>query len=1204
MKKIQKPIVLMLILTILFTMLSPMLVGGATLYRTSISVATSQYQHMGNWAYPNRRVNIHMATVNSGAYQGAPVYCMEFGKDMGETGQGETVMDIEDVPAWQKMSVEQQNGVTWATIYGYPNFTYGVSAEAARIATQLIIWEYTEGFRTSADGNNPTAGLNGYASNGDYITSILGYDVRERYYRTGACAYPEVLTAYKGILNGIKNHRVVPSFQNNTLELKWNSSSKRYEAKITDSNQVLSNFNLSSSNSNLKFQKSGNTLIVYTTAAVPAETNVRMTKPCTEVGANVGYVPDDKAENQSLVGMLSDPVPASSFKVKTASGNLHLKKTSEDGDVSGIPFTITGNGLTYERTTDNKGEFTLNNIPEGTYTVTEHADNKYVQNKSQTVTVRVNQTAEVKFHNILKKFSVEVTKKDSEKGKEQGNATLQGAVYGLYNNGELVKEYTTDDDGKFTTDYEICGSKWTLKELIPSEGYNLDKTVHEIPAGAENFKIELNTIKKDVYEPVIKGTISIIKHVDGESQIETPEEGAEFQVYLKSAGSYDKANPDERDILVCNEYGFAKTKDLPYGTYTVHQTKAWEGKKFLNDFDIFISENNKEYPILAINPTITSYLKIVKADAETHKTITRAGTGYQIYDPDGKLISMKFTYPTPTTIDTFYTDENGCLVTPEKLSYGKGYKLVEVQAPYGYVIDRTPIIFDVTAENSVNEDGITIITVTQENTAQKGVIEISKTGEVFASVKNNDEVYTPIYEEQGLADAEFEIYADEDIVTADGTVRAKQGELVDTIVTDSNGTAKSKLLYLGEYTVKETKAPYTFALNNEEQHLALTYEGQEISTISRSVSFYDQRQTSGIELTKVLEQNELYKVGMNDEVQNVKFSVYAAEEVTAQDGEIIPANGLITTASVTADNTLTFDCDLPVGYNWYVQETETDEHYIISDEKYNFSTEYQGQDVERHDIKINDGEGILNLIKNGVVNGKKLDDSGNPLNGALIGIFFDTAEEFTKDTAITTVMSADDGTFSFTDIPVGTYIVKEIEAPKDYLLDEKSYIVEITENEQTVELELVNVLKRGSIHGIKIDNLSNPLEGALIGLFSADTTKFTKKNALMTATSDKEGNFEFNNLPVGKYIVKELKAPKGYILNEKVYEVTIEENEQIIELKIVNEAEVIEVKSPMTGADYAILFTSLAAVMCTAAAITVFLKKRKEKNEGTNLHQI
>ncbi len=1203
MKKIRKPIVLMLILTILSTMFVPTFVGIASGVRTSLHIRTSStYKYMNNWAYPNNRNGIHLATVAEGQYKGEPAYCIEFGKSMGDDGQPETITDIREVPAWKEFDSTQRYGIIRATIYGYPNYTYGVSNDAAQVATQFVIWEYSQGYRTSSDGDNPTAGLNGWNNTIETAIDNAGFDVRRQYYNSGVLAYSDVEKAYKGILNGIKNHMIRPSCDSKTYDMNWNSSQKRYEVTITDSRNVLSNFDFTGSYSNLKFERSGNKITISTTAVVNTAATVTMLKHGTNSGADVGYVPDSSS-NQCLTGRLSDPVEIS-FKVKTVTGNCHLKKTSEDGKVEGIAFTITGNGLTYERTTDNKGEFTLNNIPEGTYTVTEHADNKYVQNKSQTVTVRVNQTAEVKFHNILKKFSVEVTKKDSEKGKEQGNATLKDAVYGLYNNGELVKEYTTDDDGKFTTDYEICGSKWTLKEIVPSEGYNLDKTVHEIPAGAENFKIELNTIKKDVYEPVIKGTISIIKHVDGESQIETPEEGAEFQVYLKSAGSYDKANPDERDILVCNEYGFAKTKDLPYGTYTVHQTKAWEGKKFLNDFDIFISENNKEYPILAINPTITSYLKIVKADAETHKTITRAGTGYQIYDPQGNLMSMKFTYPTPTTIDTFYTDENGCLVTPEKLSYGKGYKLVEVQAPYGYVIDRTPIIFDVTAENSVNEDGITIITVTQENTAQKGVIEISKTGEVFASVKNNDEVYTPVYEEQGLADAEFEIYADEDIVTADGTVRAKQGELVDTIVTDSNGTAKSKLLYLGEYTVKETKAPYTFALNNEEQHLALTYEGQEISTISRSVSFYDQRQTSGIELTKVLEQNELYKVGMNDEVQNVKFSVYAAEEVTAQDGEIIPANGLITTASVTADNTLTFDCDLPVGYNWYVQETETDEHYIISDEKYNFSTEYQGQDVERHDIKINDGEGILNLIKNGVVNGKKLDDSGNPLKGALIGIFSDTAEEFTKDTAITTVMSADDGTFSFTDIPVGTYIVKEIEAPKDYLLDEKSYIVEITENEQTVELELVNVLKRGSIHGIKIDNLSNPLEGALIGLFSADTTKFTKKNALMTATSDKEGNFEFNNLPVGKYIVKELKAPKGYILNEKVYEVTIEENEQIIELKIVNEAEVIEVKSPMTGADYAILFTSLAAVMCTAAAITVFLKKRKEKNEGTNLHQI
>ncbi len=1203
MKKIRKPIVLLLVLTILSTMFVPSFAGIASGVRTSLHIRTSStYKYMNNWGLPNDRNGIHLATVAEGQYKGEPAYCIEFGKSMGDDGQPETVTDIREVPAWKSFDDIQKAGITRATIYGYPNYTYGVSNDAAQVATQFVIWEYSQGYRRSADGDNPTAGLNGWNEKIQNSINLAGFDVRRQYYNSGVLVYSDVEKAYKGILNGIKNHAVRPSADTRTYDMNWNSSKKRYEVTITDSRNVLGNFDITGNYGNLKFERSGNTITVSATKAINT-TKVTMVKHGTNSGADMGYVPDS-GRNQCLTGRLSDPVDAF-FNVKTVTGNCHLKKTSEDGGVAGIPFTITGNGLTYERTTDDNGEFILNNIPTGTYTVTEHEGIKYVHNDPQTVTVKANQTAEVKFNNKLKKFRVEVTKKDSEKGDAQGDATLKGAVYGLYNNGELIEECTTDDNASFTTKYYPCGDNWTLKEISSSKGYLLNEEVYKVGAEAKNYKIELNNIKKEVAEPVKKGTISIIKHSNTcDEQIETPEEGAEFQVYLKSAGSYDKADPDERDILVCDKYGFDKTKKLPYGDYVVHQIKGWDGTKYVDDFVVPVYNDGQEYPYLLNNPPYRSYIKIVKQDIETHNPITLSGAGYQIYDPDGNLISMKFTYPTPTTIDTFYTDENGCLVTPEKLPYGKGYKLVEVQAPYGYVLDKTPIVFDITADNAVDENGITVITVKQENTAQKGVIEISKTGEVFASVKNNDEVYTPVYEEQGLADAEFEIYADEDIVTADGTVRAKQGELVDTIVTDSNGTAKSKLLYLGEYTVKETKAPYAFALNTEEQHLALTYEGQEISTISRSVSFYDQRQTAGIELTKVLEQNELYKVGMNDEVQNVKFSVYAAEEVTAQDGEIIPADGLITTASVTADNTLTFDCDLPVGCNWYVQETETDEHYIISDEKYNFSTEYQGQDVEHHDIKINDGEGILNPIKSSVINGKKLDDSGNPLKGALIGIFSDTAEEFTKDTAITTVVSSDDGTFSFTDIPVGTYIIKEIEAPKDYLLDEKSYMVEITENEQTVDLELVNVLKRGSIHGIKIDNLSNPLEGALIGLFSADTEKFTKKNALMTATSDKEGNFEFNNLPVGKYIVKELKAPKGYILNEKVYEVTIEENEQIIELKIVNEAEVIEVKSPMTGADYAILFTSLAAVVCTAAAITVLLKKRKENNEGTNLHQI
>ena len=502
----------------LLVMVSAVLPGmsalAATVEKCELNIRTSsKYKYMNNWAYPNERHGIHLATVATGSHKGEIAYCIEFGKDMGETGQEETVMDIEDVPAWEKLKTAQKAGITYATIYGYPNFNYGVSNEAAQVATQFVVWEYSQGYRTSADGNNPTAGLNGTSSTIENAIEAAGFDVRQQYYKSGVVPYDDVMTAYKGILNGIKTHRTVPSFNSDTLELKWNESNDRYEAKVTDSNGVLANFALTSSNSNLKFSKSGNTLTVYSTAVINSAATVTMTKTCTTVGADIGFVPADQDENQSLVGRLTDPVSAS-FKVKTATGNARIVKTSEDGEVEGIKFTLTGNGLSYTGVTDSKGVFLKENIPAGTYTVTEESIDKYVPQKSQTVTVRGGETATVNFDNILKKFRVKVVKSDIEKGEAQGDASLAGATYGLYKGDELIAKYTTDSNASFVTDYYVCDTDWTLKELESSEGYLINGTVYKVGADPKLYTVEFNTTENHVTEEVIKGNIAIIKHTD------------------------------------------------------------------------------------------------------------------------------------------------------------------------------------------------------------------------------------------------------------------------------------------------------------------------------------------------------------------------------------------------------------------------------------------------------------------------------------------------------------------------------------------------------------------------------------------------------------------------------------------------------------------------------------------------------------------
>ena len=624
----------------------------------------------------------------------------------------------------------------------------------------------------------------------------------------------------------------------------------------------------------------------------------------------------------------------------------------------------------------------------------------------------------------------------------------------------MVDKYTTDKNGSFTTSYYLCGDNWTLKEIEPSEGYLLDETEYHIGVEAKKYTIENNSISMSVTEDILKGKISIIKHTDdGSTKIETPEVGAEFQVYLKSAGGYSKAKETERDILTCDEYGFAETKDLPYGIYTVHQTKGWNGTEFIADFDVFISENNKTYKYLINNASLESYVKIVKVDSETGKQIPYAGAGFQIYDSNGNKVTMKYTYPNVTEIDTFYTNSDGYLITPETLPYGKGYPVVEVQAPYGYLLDSTPVYFDITAENTSEENGVTIVKTEKKNTPQKGTITVEKTGEIFSNVTSSGEevlLYQPEYSVNGLSGSVFEIYADADIKTPDGTVRAKKDELVATLKTNNKGTATSKQLYLGKYRVVETVAPYGTVINPEPHTVELTYSGQNEKVTNTSTSFTNDRQNLVIDLTKILEQDEKFNIGNNDEILNVSFGLYADEDLKASNGTVIPKNGLIEIITCDEKGKSQFTTDIPIG-SYYVKEISTDNHYILSDKKYPVVFEYAGQDTATVHISVNDGEPLGNEIIYGTIKGLKIDrETGENITGALFGLFSITETKFTEETAILTSESNEEGILTFENVPYGEYIVRELKPADGYLPNEESYQATISENEEIIEITIEN----------------------------------------------------------------------------------------------------------------------------------------------------
>lgn len=974
---------------------------------------------------------------------GKEAYCIEPGHTL---YSGNTLTE-DGSTLWKNLGSAKQKAINLVLLYGKPGSGKCLSGTEDQkwVATQLIVWEFVSGCRSTSEGYKCT--------NTKFIDGICA-----------GGANPGVKSVYNAISKSLANYSIVPSFASaiaskaETYEMKY--SDGKYTLTLTDSNSILSDFSFKTT-SGISVLKSGNKLTLTSTSPVNNAVTFNSAKLMPSVG-NTTLIPYGDATLQDVItGVENDADPIRAyFKVKTSSGNLKLVKTSEDGNVANIEFTVKGDDYSKTVKTNSKGEFELTDLVPGKYTVTEHTPTEYAEQKSKTVNVESGKTATVSFSNVLKKWNLTVTKTDAETKSAQGDATLAGAVYGIYNNGKLVDKYTTDKNGSFTTSYYVCGDNWTLKEIEPSEGYLLDETEYHIGAEAKKYTLENNSVSIGVTEDILKGKIAIIKHTDdGSTKIETPEKGAEFQVYLKSSGSYAKAKESERDNLICDEYGFAETKDLPYGIYTVHQTKGWNETEFIADFDVFISENNKTYKYLINNASLESYVKIVKVDRETGKQIPYAGAGFQIYDPNDKLVTMTYTYPNVTEIDTFYTNEDGYLITPESLPYGKGYSVVEVQAPYGYILDSTPVYFDITAENTTDENGVTIVKTEKKNTPQKGTITVEKTGEIFSNVTSSGEkeiVYQPEYSLNGLSGAVFEIYADEDITTPDGTVRVKEDTLVDTVITGTNGKATSNEFYLGKYRVVEKTAPYGFVLNKTVNHIELTYSGQNEKVTNTLTSFTNDRQKVVIDLRKILEQDEKFNIGNNDEILNVSFGLYADEDLKASNGTVIPKDGLLEIITCDEKGKATFTTDLPIG-SYYVKEINTDSHYILSDKKYPVVFEYVGQDTATVHISVNDGEPIENEIIYGTIKGLKIDrETEETISGALFGLFSINETKFTEETAILTSESNEEGILTFENVPYGEYIVRELKPATGYLPNGESYPVTISENKEVVEINVLN----------------------------------------------------------------------------------------------------------------------------------------------------
>ena len=1111
----------------------------------------------------------YMLTTSDGSSH--QVYCVESGIPYNTSDNSYTSESGKNSHYLELLPSTARKGITLTTIYGWkPGAALpvsGINEDDYKIATQIILWEYQQQLRTDPYSRHG----NGHAKADQYFSVIAGRPAEK---------------AYNWILSQVASHSTVPSFTSASkdkapvLELKWDVEKKVYTLTVTDTNNLKIDLE-KLSGSGVSVTRSGNKYTFTSKKMImdPVSFAFRKNIPVAEdmlIWGRPGY--------QTMMTGASDPV-FFYLNIKTETyGTAKIVKTSEDGIVSGIPFHISGtdvlgNKVSEDVVTGENGQIEKKLLP-GTYLVTEQPVDRYVTPAAQYITVESGQTSSVHFSNILKKFRVHVVKTDADTGTAQGDATLAGAVYGIYNNGELVDTYTTGPDGDFMTRYYVCGDNWTIREIEPSTGYLLNDTVYEVGASPQLYEVELNTAENQVTETVIYGNIQLIKHTDdpdpdvsekenteepNEGVIERPEAGAVFEVFLKAAGSYDGAKESERDLLTTDSDGFAASKQLPYGHYTVHQTAGEEGKAFIPDFTVFVNENGFTYSYILNNRTITARLLVEKCDAETGNIIPMTGTGFQIKDlSTGEFITQEIFYPNPETLDTFYVSDEGWLMLPEPLHTGD-YELYEVAAPYGYVLSSEPVPFTIDGSEAV-------VTVTQYNMPQKGQFTISKTGEVFASVQENDGLYQPVYEVKGLPGAVYDVIADEDIYTGDGTLRTAKDTVVETLTTGEDGTAQSGLLYLGRYRLEERQAPAGMVLNTEPEYAELTYAGETVEVTQTAVGLYDERQKAAVDLHKSLETDELFGIGLGEEFKDISFGLYAASDLTAADGSIIPEDGLLEVVSVAANEnggfSSSFASDLPFG-SYYVKERTTNAAYILSDQEYPLEFAYAGQETALVSIAVNGGEAIANELLRGRVDGKKYGespDSGDPveLAGALIGLFAPDTEAFTEEQALLTVTTGEDGSFAFEEISYGHWIIAEISAPALYTVSKEQHHVYIGADGQQIEIRVDNTLIRGSVQVQKTEAVDEPssadkkdgeentflrfLSGAVFELYE-DTNgdqKFDSGDKLLGELTEKDAGFHTaENLLAKGYFVKEKTAPEGYQPDENAYYFAITEDGQV-----------------------------------------------------------
>ncbi|WP_407383421.1 SpaA isopeptide-forming pilin-related protein [Ruminococcus sp.] len=1071
---------------------------------------------------------------------GKDAYCIEPGYSLFSGNQ----LTEGKSSVWDGVSAAKRKAINIALLYGKPGSGKNLSGTEGQkwIATQLIVWELMTGCRNTSEGFKCT--------NTKYIDGMCAGDKN-----------PGVKSVYNAISKSMAAHNTVPSFvavlaskaPTHTMEYK----DGKYQITLTDSNGVLSKFAYKTSG-NIAVSISGNKMTLATNSPITEGKTLSINKTVPSVSSNSVLVAHGDSSKQDVITGLAapDPVP-SIFKLKTNAGHLKIVKTSEDGVVADIQFTVTGTNYNQTAKTDKDGKISLTNLLPGTYTVTEAPSEKYEKQDPQTVKVEYGKTATVKFHNTIDRGTLDIIK-TSEDGIV---ADIEFTVTG--NN--FNKTVKTDKNGKINIPNLLPG-KYTVTEKTPDRYVNQQ---------SQTVTVEYGKTATVSFKNVLKRSEIVIQKKDMESKKIIPLAGFGFQI-KKADGTLVKA--DGKDTFYTDKTGTIKLPiQLTYGKYQLIEVKAGTGYVLDKKPIDFTVDGTK---------TVVTIEKYNKSEKGTI-TITKLGDIFKT------VTEETVTAPTEETE-----------ATEPEATQSDDAKVTEPTEPSKPAEPTRPA--EPTAPNG-NPSAPQEPTKPQKPTEPTKTIFEDETTAPTEEVTEPEEItrYIPVFEESYLEGAEFEITAAEDIITPDGVVHYKEGEVVDTITTAKNGKAVSKQLYLGNYLIRETKSPYGFIKNSESYSVTLSYAGETVEVTNTDLTVHNQRERAEVSLKKILERYEKLNIGTETELTKVVFAIYANEDITAEDGKFLPKDGLIEIVYCDEEGNVKFETELPFG-KYYVQEYSTDDHYVLDDTKYEFEFAYY-EDLDVEEVHINEGKEIENKLKRGTVTTTKVDEEypENKLSGAVFEIYADADGDgkFNADVDILidtmTESETDKGNYSLGDLPTGGYFMYEAAAPEGFVKDDNYHYFEIDEDGDVANVEnkagvgFINKPIYGELEITKRDVATGkllPNAGFRI--------KDENGNIVAEGYTDENGIAKFK-LRYGKYTYEEFDAPDGYILDSKPYSFEITEDGQIVKAEMTNEKQPTP-DTPQTGDDSnmgVLIGIGAVAVGGLIAFLIVKFKKRDEDDD-------